>query len=327
MTYQFDTEFARRYGLQEAIFCQSLLYWIVKNAANERHWHTAEVTLPDGETATVEGYWMYNSAKAFTRLFPFWTARQIETIIKKCREKGLIYTANLSDKPIDRTTWYALTENVKCIYAKCEMDSTECVNPFTILRKCLKGTVKNTVENQERETSPLPDHGDGMADGRDPSACGLRMTGKEMADGRDPRVPRGVSLALGMTDGLGELKNVKLSREQLAKLKARYREADVARYIDELSLYLAQHPGKYRSHYAAILKWMRRDGVRERPEYGMKNGRDLRLTDGILRCAQNDSGLAQDDADEATGMTEKGAGKFRMEVVNGEEVAVICDGG
>ena len=198
MTYQFDTEFAQRYGLQEAIFCQSLLYWIIKNAANERHWHTAEVTLPDGETATVEGYWMYNSAKAFTRLFPFWTARQIETIVKKCREKGLIYTANFAEKPTDRTTWYALTENVKCIYAKCEMDSTECVNPFTILRKCLKGTVKNTVENQEGAQSPLPDHEEEMADGRDPSLT-LRMTGEEMADGRDPRVPRGVSLALGMT--------------------------------------------------------------------------------------------------------------------------------
>lgn len=102
MTYQFDTEFAQRYGLQEAIFCQSLLYWIIKNAANERHWHTAEVTLPGGETVTVEGYWMYNSAKAFTRLFPFWTARQIETIVKKCREKGLIYTANFAEKPTDR---------------------------------------------------------------------------------------------------------------------------------------------------------------------------------------------------------------------------------
>lgn len=172
MTYQFDTEFAQRYGLQEAIFCQSLLYWIIKNAANERHWHTAEVTLPGGDTVTVEGYWMYNSAKAFTRLFPFWTARQIETIVKKCREKGLIYTANFAEKPTDRTTWYALTENVKCIYAKCEMDSTECVNAFTKIVKCLNEQVKNTVKNTNTGAGACeaPDEAEedvGTADGRD----------------------------------------------------------------------------------------------------------------------------------------------------------------
>ena len=184
MTYQFDTEFAQRYGLQEAIFCQSLLYWIIKNAANERHWHTAEVTLPGGEMVTVEGYWMYNSAKAFTRLFPFWTARQIETIVKKCREKGLIYTANFAEKPTDRTTWYALTENVKCIYAKCEMDSTECVNAFTKIVKCLNEQVKNTVKNTNTgagacEAPEEAEEDVGTADGRDPSAGGIRMTESE----------------------------------------------------------------------------------------------------------------------------------------------------
>ena len=51
-------------------------------------------------------YWTHDSVSALTEVFPFWTRHQIEGIIKRCRDKGLILTAALSPRAYDRTNWY-----------------------------------------------------------------------------------------------------------------------------------------------------------------------------------------------------------------------------
>jgi hypothetical protein len=68
--YSFDTDIACKYGVDEAIIIQNMAFWQVKNEANGHH-------LYDGR------YWTYNSTKALTRLFPFWSEDQIYRIIKK----------------------------------------------------------------------------------------------------------------------------------------------------------------------------------------------------------------------------------------------------
>lgn len=73
----------------------------------------------------------YNSIEALTKIFPFWSRRQIERIVKKCEEKGLVQVANFNKIKMDRTMWYAVTETVKCIYANGEMETTKRGNPFT----------------------------------------------------------------------------------------------------------------------------------------------------------------------------------------------------
>ena len=77
MTYQFDTDIAALYGVDESIMIANLQFWIRKNEANGKHFH-------DGR------FWTYNSIDAFTKLFPFWTARQIRRILKSLEEKGVI---------------------------------------------------------------------------------------------------------------------------------------------------------------------------------------------------------------------------------------------
>lgn len=98
MIYQFDTDVAAMYGVDEAIMIANLQFWIRKNEANGKHYH-------DGR------FWTYNSIEAFTKLFPFWTARQIRRILKSLEDKGVIVTGNFNTSAYDRTTWYAFGDS------------------------------------------------------------------------------------------------------------------------------------------------------------------------------------------------------------------------
>lgn len=94
MVYQFDTDIAATFGVEEAIMIYNFAFWIRKNEANGRHFY-------DGR------YWTYNSVEALTQLFPFWSARQIRRILKSLEDKGVIVTGNYNQSAYDRTTWYA----------------------------------------------------------------------------------------------------------------------------------------------------------------------------------------------------------------------------
>lgn len=61
----------------------------------------------------------------------------------------------------------------------------------------------------------------------------------------------------------GEFENVKLTSEELEKLKANY-DYCYEEYIEKLSSYLAQTGKRYKSHYATLLNWIRRDGKEKR---------------------------------------------------------------
>lgn len=98
MTYQFDTDIAALYGVDESIMIANLQFWIRKNEANGKHFH-------DGR------FWTYNSLEAFTKLFPYWTARQVRRILKSLEEKGVIVTGNYNTSAYDRTTWYAFGDS------------------------------------------------------------------------------------------------------------------------------------------------------------------------------------------------------------------------
>lgn len=98
MTYHFDGQIAAMYGVDEAVFIAMLQFWIAKNEANDRHFH-------DGR------YWTYNSIRAMEKLFPWWSKRQIERIVKKLKEAGVVLTANYNRDSHDRTLFYSLDES------------------------------------------------------------------------------------------------------------------------------------------------------------------------------------------------------------------------
>lgn len=97
MNFHFDGAVAEMYGVDGAVFISRLQFWIEKNAANDRHWHEGR-------------YWTYNSLRAMEKLFPFWSRRQIERIVKNLKDKGVLLTANYARDSHDRTLFYALDE-------------------------------------------------------------------------------------------------------------------------------------------------------------------------------------------------------------------------
>lgn len=95
----FNIEAARRFGVDGAVLLQGMAAWISKNRANERHFH-------DGR------WWTYNSQDALVKLFPFWSRRQIQRIVKALNEEGALLLGNYSDGSYHNTTWYALSDEV-----------------------------------------------------------------------------------------------------------------------------------------------------------------------------------------------------------------------
>ena len=102
MNIHFDSKVAKVVGVDGAIMLNYFNFWIIKNEANNKHFY-------DGH------YWTYNSMEAFTKIFDFWSKRQIERILKNLKDKEYIITGNYNDKQYDRTCWYSLTEKGKAL--------------------------------------------------------------------------------------------------------------------------------------------------------------------------------------------------------------------
>ncbi len=93
----FDEEMAAEFGLNVIIFCNKIADWLKYNSANEKNYY-------DGR------YWTYNTLKALTRLFPFWSVDQLRKVIKDSMAGELIVRGNYNKAGYDQTLWYTLTE-------------------------------------------------------------------------------------------------------------------------------------------------------------------------------------------------------------------------
>lgn len=121
MKYMFDVELAKKYGLEEAIFLENLIFWVIRNRANQTNYF-------DGRT------WTYNSVRAFNVLFPFWTTKQIRRVLDSLLKQGVIVKGNYNQNPYDRTLWYALDEEDTFICQYGQVDLPKPPNEF-----CKKG--------------------------------------------------------------------------------------------------------------------------------------------------------------------------------------------
>lgn len=103
MVVWFDTEIAATVGLNAAIVLNNIVYWVLKNEANEVHYH-------DGK------YWTYNSFKAFQKLFPFLTERMIKYALAKLKDDGYILVEQFNKDKMNHTNWYTLTDKGWALY-------------------------------------------------------------------------------------------------------------------------------------------------------------------------------------------------------------------
>lgn len=219
MEHSFDVAIAKEYGVHSAILLKNLYFWIQKNATNGRHYH-------DGT------YWTYNSRKAFSKLFPYLTARQVQYAIDKLIEDGLVRTGNFSKDAFDQTIWYAITEKGYSILQNCQMvDLTKNAPPSD-------NFVKSTLSDSK--------HTDSKPDGEEGKPHAQKKSKKKEV----------------VRHQYGEYKNVLLSDEEIEKLKKEFPDKYLS-YIERVSGYMKQHNKSYSDYLATIRNWIRRDMEKE----------------------------------------------------------------
>lgn len=98
MEHHFNIEDAQKYGIECAILLYNIRYWVNKNKANGKHFY-------DGR------YWTYNSAKAFSELFPYLSKTQISRHLRKLEDMGVLVSGNYNSVAYDKTKWYTIIEN------------------------------------------------------------------------------------------------------------------------------------------------------------------------------------------------------------------------
>lgn len=144
MTHSFDVEIAVKYGIECAVLLSHINYWCLKNEANGKHLHNGK-------------YWVYNSKKAFAKLFPYMSERQIDYALTKLKKENLILTDNFNYSKMNRTIWYTVTDFAKCILQNCKMENTNLYNATSDNVDCIDNinntSKSNTIHTTNHTTS------------------------------------------------------------------------------------------------------------------------------------------------------------------------------
>jgi glutathionyl-hydroquinone reductase len=129
--HTFDPVEAVKYGILEAVLLSNIRWWVAKNQANGRHNH-------DGR------YWTYNSAKAFTKLFPYASQQQIQRALKRLEDAEVLHVGSYNSNPYDHTKWYsvAIIDSSNLINQEIKVDQPS-------------NTDINTVVNKSKSSDPL----------------------------------------------------------------------------------------------------------------------------------------------------------------------------
>jgi hypothetical protein len=134
MINHFNSNIAVAYGINTAIFVQQLSQWTFINLVNKRNLH-------DGLC------WSFNTLEAYEDIFPYWSKRQLETLISNAVRDGLVVKGNYNKHKYDRTCWYALTHKGLSFF------------PELITEKHLRTLAESISHNCEMYDLSLPHEG------------------------------------------------------------------------------------------------------------------------------------------------------------------------
>lgn len=140
MNHSFSVEVATDIGLAPAILFNAIGFWVEQNAANGRN-------CMDGR------YWTYNTVKAWSDLFPYLTAKQVEKALTALREHDYVIAGNYNKDKWDRTLWYTLSDKGHAILHPSPPQG-RCISPTGEMEFPHRGndyihTVNNTVGNTD----------------------------------------------------------------------------------------------------------------------------------------------------------------------------------
>jgi len=138
VNHSFSVEVATDIGLAPAILFNAIGFWVEQNAANGRN-------CMDGR------YWTYNTVKAWSDLFPYLTAKQVEKALTALREHDYVIAGNYNKDKWDRTLWYTLSDKGHAILHPSPPQG-RCISPTGEMEFPHRGndyihTVNNTVGN------------------------------------------------------------------------------------------------------------------------------------------------------------------------------------
>lgn len=138
--HHFRAELAQHYGVDAAIFLHNIFYWVKYNRANKKNLHNGR-------------YWMYNSMAAFCDSHPYWSRRQIERIIRTCKDTGLLLVDCFNQDGRDRTSWYTLSDEAMRYFCDDTAKMVECISPNGDMQITEQGCAHHQT------VTPLPDTG------------------------------------------------------------------------------------------------------------------------------------------------------------------------
>lgn len=123
---------AARYGLEESIFLDSIIYWWRTNRDNGRNFEQGR-------------YWTYNTLTTYAERFPWWTEAQIRRIIARCKDKGALLTGNFNKDQRDRTVWYSPSDELLELYGE--------IAPCICQNQQMDGANKQMEVSEEADSS------------------------------------------------------------------------------------------------------------------------------------------------------------------------------
>lgn len=94
---------AAKYGTDAAIFVNNIVFWTLKNKAENRHFHNGR-------------FWTYGTISGFSKLYPLWSISQLKRIISRCRDAGILLVGDFNEDRRDRTLWYSPSDEIMALY-------------------------------------------------------------------------------------------------------------------------------------------------------------------------------------------------------------------
>ena len=110
MRHSFNTDVAERYGLQEAILLDWIVFWLVENERNERNFYEGRC-------------WVFNSAKALAEKFHYLSPNTIQKTLKRLEDAGIIISGNFNKNKFDRTKWYSIADEYRYLLKEHRSDA------------------------------------------------------------------------------------------------------------------------------------------------------------------------------------------------------------
>jgi hypothetical protein len=95
--YTFIGRDAEKYGTNCAIVLHTIKYFVLSNRKFKRNCFNGK-------------YWVYNSAKKWTRYFPFFSHHQIYRHLKHLEKSGAILVDSFNKRGYDKTLWHTLSD-------------------------------------------------------------------------------------------------------------------------------------------------------------------------------------------------------------------------